>query len=191
MPLCSDTLTTTKMAKTIATFLPAALFLAALVRADKELPRELRDPSMFCEGCFGTISEVSAMMEEAAAAEKDSELNARIDKVLGRVCHTDNLRKYVFSPPKMVKVKKTSYSLGKTLLSPLKGFSRISLFRKVCSAIVKTFGADLTSLLREEFRGGRAVDKARLVEKFCRGASGAGACADREIPSEARQKKEL
>ena len=94
------------MAKKIATFLHAALFLAALVRADKELPKELRDPSMFCEGCFGTISEVSEMMEEAAAAaEKDSKLNARIEKVLGRVCHTDNLRKYVFSPPKMVKVK--------------------------------------------------------------------------------------
>ena len=103
------------MAKTIATFLHAALFLAALVRADKELPKELRDPSMFCEGCFGTISEVSEMMEEAAAAEKDSELNARIEKVLGRVCHTDNLRKYVFSPPKMVKVKKPFYSLGKTI----------------------------------------------------------------------------
>ena len=101
------------MAKKIATFLHAALFLAALVRADKELPKELRDPSMFCEGCFGTISEVSEMM--AAAAEKDSELNARIEKVLGRVCHTDNLRKYVFSPPKMVKVKNPFYSLGKTI----------------------------------------------------------------------------
>ena len=54
---------------------------------------------------------------------------------------------------------------------------------------MKTFGADLTSLLREEFRGGKAADKARLVEKFCRGAT--RACADREIPSEARQKKEL
>ena len=54
---------------------------------------------------------------------------------------------------------------------------------------MKTFGADLTSLLREEFRGGKAANKARLVEKFCRGAT--RACADREIPSEARQKKEL
>ena len=73
----------------------------------------------------------------------------------------------------------------------MKLFSHFSLsFRKVCSAIVKTFRADLTSLLREEFRGGRQpVDKAALVEKFCRGVT--SACTDREIPSEARQKKEL
>ena len=91
------------MAKTVAMFLYAAVSLAALVCADKELPKELRDPSMFCEGCFGTISEVSALMEEAAG--NGSKLSDRIEKVLGTVCHTDNLRKYVFSPPKMVKVK--------------------------------------------------------------------------------------
>ena len=170
------------MAKTIGIFLYSAVFLAALVCADKELPTELRDPSMFCEGCFGTISEVSEMMEEAAAAEKDSKLNARIEKVLGRVCHTDNLRKYVFSPPKMVKVKTAS-------TRQTEGFPPISLFWKVCSAIVKTFRTDLTSLLREEFSGGKVAENARLVEKFCRGVT--GACADRQIPSEARQKKEL
>lgn len=148
------------MAKTVAIFFYAAVSLAALVCADKELPKELRDPSMFCEGCFGTISEVSALMEEAAG--NGSKLSDRIEKVLGTVCHTDNLRKYVFSPPKMV---------------------------KVCSAIVKTFRTDLTSLLREEFRAGKVAENAPLVEKFCRGAT--GACADREIPSEARQKKEL
>ena len=104
--LLSSTLNTTKMAKTIAIFLYSAVFLAALVCADKELPTELRDPSMFCEGCFGTISEVSAMMEETAG--KGSKLNGRVEKVLGKVCHTDNLRKYVFSPPKMVKVKPAS-----------------------------------------------------------------------------------
>ena len=56
---------------------------------------------------------------------------------------------------------------------------------------MKTFRVALTSLLREEFRGGKAAaDKTRLVEKFCRGAT--GACSGREIPSEARkQKKEL
>ena len=55
---------------------------------------------------------------------------------------------------------------------------------------MKTFRVALASLLREEFRGGKAAaDKTRLVEKFCRGVT--GACSDREIPSEARQKKEL
>ena len=174
------------MAKAFAIFLHAAVFLAAVARAEKELPKELRDPSMFCEGCFGTISEVSAMMEEeaAATAEKGSKLNARIEKVLGRVCHTDHLRKYVFSPPKMVKVM--VFSSRPMVLA----FLRL-LFppEKVCSAIVKTFRADLRSLLREEFRAAKAADRADLVEKFCRGAT--GACADREIPSEARQKREL
>lgn len=168
------------MAKTVAIFFYAAVSLAALVCADKELPKELRDPSMFCEGCFGTISEVSALMEEAAG--NGSKLSDRIEKVLGTVCHTDNLRKYVFSPPKMVKVK-----TGST--RQFECFPQISLFRKVCSAIVKTFRTDLTSLLREEFRAGKVAENAPLVEKFCRGAT--GACADREIPSEARQKKEL
>ena len=174
------------MAKAFAIFLHAAVFLAAVARAEKELPKELRDPSMFCEGCFGTISEVSAMMEEeaAATAEKGSKLNARIEKVLGRVCHTDHLRKYVFSPPKMVKVMVSSSR------HMVHAFLRL-LFpsEKVCSAIVKTFRADLRSLLREEFRAAKAADRADLVEKFCRGAT--GACADREIPSEARQKREL
>ena len=89
------------MAKALVLLLHAAVFLATAARAEEELPKELRDPTMFCEGCFGTISEVTAMME----AEKGPKLNARIDKVLAKVCHTDNLRKYVFSPPKMVKVK--------------------------------------------------------------------------------------
>ena len=61
----------------------------------------------------------------------------------------------------------------------------------MCSAIVKTFRADLASMLREEFGGGgkAAGDTAHLVEKFCRGAT--SACAGREIPSEARKKREL
>ena len=56
---------------------------------------------------------------------------------------------------------------------------------------MKNFRADLTSLLREEFSGGgkAAEDAVHLVEKFCRGAT--SACTGREIPSEARQKREL
>ena len=101
------------MAKAIMTLAgTSTALLAALIcagraaAADKHLPKELGDPSMFCEGCFGTVSEVAAMMEHEAAAGigKGFTLNERIERALGAVCHTDNLRKYVFSPPKMVKV---------------------------------------------------------------------------------------
>ena len=112
------------MAKALVLLLHAAVFLTAAARAEEELPKELRDPTMFCEGCFGTISEVTEMME----AEKGHNLNARIDKVLAKVCHTDNLRKYVFSPPKMVKVKVS--------LPPARGLGvdPITLYFRRCAA---------------------------------------------------------
>ena len=90
----------------MALFAALACTVAAAAAANNELPKELGDSSMFCEGCFGTVSEVAAMMEqkEAAGIVKGSTLNERIERALGAVCHTDNLRKYVFSPPKMVKV---------------------------------------------------------------------------------------
>ena len=112
------------MAKALVLLLHAALFIASAARAEEELPKELRDPTMFCEGCFGTISEVTAMME----AEKGPKLNARIDKVLAKVCHTDNLRKYVFSPPKMVKVKVSLFPCPGFLVEP------ISLYFRRCAA---------------------------------------------------------
>ena len=68
--------------------------------ATNNLPTELRDPTMFCEGCYGTLMEVADMME----SDSDKTLMQRINWAMGKVCHTDNLRKYVFSPPKMVRV---------------------------------------------------------------------------------------
>ncbi len=89
-----------------STLILLAAFLAccqsAAAAGERELPPELRHPEMFCEGCYGVVSEVAEMMAESAGSGKA--IQARIDGALGSVCHTDNLRKYVFSPPKMVKV---------------------------------------------------------------------------------------
>lgn len=75
--------------------------------AEKALPNELNDPTMFCEGCYGSVSEIAQMMEESRG--KEVKLQERIGAALGAVCHTDNLRKYVFSPPKMVKVRAVKF----------------------------------------------------------------------------------
>ena len=44
--------------------------------------------------------EIDAFMKKL----KHETLKIRISETLGQVCHTDHLRKYVFSPPKMTKV---------------------------------------------------------------------------------------
>ena len=71
--------------------------------SESELPKDLKDSVLFCEGCYGTMYELDNMMTDL----KHLKLNQRVQTALEEVCHTDNLRKYVFSPPKMSKV---SYS---------------------------------------------------------------------------------
>ena len=66
----------------------------------KELPKDLKDPVLFCEGCYGTMYEIDNFMTNL----KHEKLGKRIENTLDQVCHTDNLRKYVFSPPKISKV---------------------------------------------------------------------------------------
>lgn len=72
--------------------------LAFLVKA--ELPQELSDPVLYCEGCYGAMYEIDNLMTNL----KHEKLDKRIELTLEKLCHTDNLRKYVFSPPKMAKV---------------------------------------------------------------------------------------
>ena len=79
----------------------AFLSLASLSLAEKDPPKELRDSSIFCEGCYGTVNEIAQMMER----NKGKKLGERIEEATGKVCSTDRLRKYVFSPPKMTKVR--------------------------------------------------------------------------------------
>lgn len=65
-----------------------------------ELPADLRDPVLFCEGCYGVMYEIDALMIKL----KHLKLNDRVAQAMDQVCSNDNLRKYVFSPPKMTKV---------------------------------------------------------------------------------------
>ena len=77
--------------------------LLVIVQGDSELPKDLKDPVLFCEGCYGSMYEIDAFMIKL----KHETLKNRIANTLNEVCQTDNLRKYVFSPPKMTKVKTT------------------------------------------------------------------------------------
>ncbi len=85
-----------KMYKLILPFL-----LISLVFSEDELPKDLSDPVLYCEGCYGVMFEIDAFMVRL----KHEKLETRVKKALDQVCHTDHLRKYVFSPPKMTKVK--------------------------------------------------------------------------------------
>ena len=76
-------------------------FNLLLVESGKDLPKELQDPTLFCEGCYGTIVEITQMMHKSRGRK---DLKLRVNEAFGKVCQNDNLKKYVFSPPKMVKV---------------------------------------------------------------------------------------
>ncbi len=89
-------------------YLTALLLLATLAFTVKSedldpdaLPKDLSDPVLFCEGCYGVMHEINFFME----THTDQKLIPRIQNALDEVCHTDHLRKYVFSPPKMSKVR--------------------------------------------------------------------------------------
>ncbi|TRY71717.1 hypothetical protein TCAL_06078 [Tigriopus californicus] len=79
------------------------VFLLVLSQAwtlgEKPVPSELKDPFLFCDACYATITEVTAMMVQS----KGSKLKQRIKTALDSVCSTDHLRRYILSPPKMTK----------------------------------------------------------------------------------------
>ena len=79
--------------------------MTVIVKVKSELPKDLKDPILFCEGCYGSMYEIDAFMIRL----KHETLKTLIENTLDEVCHTDNLRKYVFSPPKMTKVKFLCY----------------------------------------------------------------------------------
>ena len=84
----------------------AAIFILPSISVSSDLPKDLKDPVLFCEGCYGTMYELDNMM----ISLKNLKLDQRIQGALEKVCHTDNLRKYVFSPPKMSKVSLQYYT---------------------------------------------------------------------------------
>ena len=87
------------------TVMKFAVFLALCSAVTStDLPKDLSDPVLFCEGCYGTMYEIDRMMINF----KHLRLEQRVNKSLAEVCHTDNLRKYVFSPPKMSKVSQSN-----------------------------------------------------------------------------------
>merc|ERR1719376_1690348 len=59
----------------------------------------LRDPVLFCDGCYAVVSE----LQQDMVASKGEKLEARIDQGLAGVCSTEKLRAYKFSPPTQVK----------------------------------------------------------------------------------------
>merc|ERR1711997_909814 len=83
-------------------FVVIVFSIAIVLGNPEELPKDLRDPVLFCEGCYGTMYEIHALMTNT----KHERMDQRIANTLDQVCSTDLLRKYVFSPPKMSKVCK-------------------------------------------------------------------------------------
>jgi hypothetical protein len=67
-----------------------------------DLPPELRDAGLFCEGCYAAAVEMRHILTSTAAASQ--KLKQRVSVALDSVCSTELLRRYVFSPPKMSKV---------------------------------------------------------------------------------------
>merc|ERR1712018_605972 len=88
-----------KMWKTICLSL---LLFTKLAFSESSLPKDLQDPVLFCEGCYGTMYEIDNMMIDL----KHLKLTERVKQTMDSVCSNDILRKYVFSPPKMTKVCK-------------------------------------------------------------------------------------
>ena len=86
--------------------LVVVIFVLPSIASSSDLPKDLKDPVLFCEGCYGTMYELDNMM----ISLKNLKLDQRIQSALEKVCHTDNLRKYVFSPPKMSKVSLQYYT---------------------------------------------------------------------------------
>lgn len=103
----------------------ALILLPMIVMGDQDLPKELSDQVLYCEGCYGTMMEIDEFMIRL----KHETLNTRIELTLDGVCSTDLLRKYVFSPPKMAKVSAyrschQSRTLQVLLFSGLQGNGR-------------------------------------------------------------------
>ena len=89
--------------------------------------------------CDGCFAMVSEI-EKSLSVRSGQTLKARIEKSLGSVCTTDKLRSYKFSPPTQV---------------------------KTCTAILERWRPLLTSILREQYRGGRQPSLDLLTDLIC------------------------
>ena len=64
--------------------------------------------SLFCEGCYGTVD---ILLQEFQANKEDNirgpyRMDDKWKDFENKMCRTDNLKKYVYSPPKMTKVNR-------------------------------------------------------------------------------------
>jgi len=75
------------------------LSLLVVVVSSNDPLKNLRDPVLFCDGCFAVVSELQKDM----VASKGEKLDARVNQGLDGICSTDKLRAYKFSPPTQVK----------------------------------------------------------------------------------------
>lgn len=61
-----------------------------------------KDPSAFCEGCYGFTTEVSKLLKKWIS--EDGSMEDHIDTAFVSACTTERLNSYVLSPPKMQKL---------------------------------------------------------------------------------------
>ncbi|XP_055332831.1 uncharacterized protein LOC129584621 [Paramacrobiotus metropolitanus] len=74
----------------------AALVVASLFL---ETTEALKPTPLSCEGCHGVISELHEKLSKPASGA----YSARVPRLLEKICTLENLVKYVYSPPKMVR----------------------------------------------------------------------------------------
>ena len=61
--------------------------------------------SQFCEGCYATVEVlIQEFTQHYPDVKGPYRMDAKWDELKQTLCDTDKLRKYVYSPPKMMKV---------------------------------------------------------------------------------------
>merc|ERR1712150_390 len=103
--------------------------------------------------CDGCFALVSEIEKDMSVRSGET-LKTRLERSLTNVCSTERLRAYKFSPPTQV---------------------------KTCSAMLAKYRNLLTSVLRDQYRGGRQPGLEQLTDLLC--TKGTKACKDREVPT--------
>ena len=86
--------------------IPDKLIANAQGRNEKQDGAFIPGDSTFCDGCYGTIEIIIKEFKENSFDIKGPyRMDEKWEHFKEHLCDTEKLRKYVYSPPKMVKVR--------------------------------------------------------------------------------------
>ena len=87
-------------------YIPIKFIANAQSRNEKQDEALIPGDSTFCDGCYGTIDIIIKEFEENSFDIKGPyRMDEKWEDFKEYLCDTEKLRKYVYSPPKMVKVR--------------------------------------------------------------------------------------